>query len=148
MRYQNHHLPTLKPEGFSFIEVMVVIIILGLLAGLVGVSLFDSAAQAKVDTTVVQIRGLGSALDLYRLHNSRYPQTEQGLAALVKKPEVGVIPKNWNGPYIKSKKVPKDAWGTDFKYTSDGREYQIISLGADTVEGGAEEDADISSDDL
>ena len=81
--------------GFSFIEVMVVIIILGLLSSIVGVYLFDSAEKAKADATKTQIRGLETALDLYRLHNSRYPSSEQGLKALLQRPEVGLIPKNW-----------------------------------------------------
>ena len=76
-----------RSRGFSFIEVMVVIIILGLLSGIVGVYLFDSAEKAKVDATKTQIRGLETALDLYRLHNSRYPTSEQGLKALLDKPE-------------------------------------------------------------
>ena len=76
-----------------------VIIILGLLSGIVGVYLFDSAEQAKADATKTQIKGLETALDLYRLHNSRYPSNEQGLKALLSKPGVGVIPDSWNGPY-------------------------------------------------
>ena len=82
-----------RRKGFSFIEVMVVIMILGLLVGIVGVSLFDSASQATVDATKTQIRGLETALDLYRLHNGRYPTTDQKLSALLERPEVGIIPK-------------------------------------------------------
>ena len=95
-------------RGFSFIEVLVVIIILGLLSGIVGVYLFDSAEQAKADATKTQIKGLETALDLYRLHNSRYPSSEQGLKALLSKPEVGVIPDSWNGPYLRGKNLPKE----------------------------------------
>ena len=84
-------------RGFSFIEVMVVIIILGLLSSIVGVYLFDSASKAKADATKTQIRGLETALDLYRLHNSRYPSSEQGLIALLNRPEVGLIPKTGMG---------------------------------------------------
>ena len=135
-------------KGFSFIEVMVVIIILGLLSSIVGVFLFDSAAKASVDATKTQIRGLETALDLYRLHNSRFPTTEQKLNALLTKPEVGIIPKNWNGPYLRSKNLPSDGWGNPFRYTSDGNDYEIISMGADGVEGGSELDADISSSQL
>ena len=98
-------------QGFSFIEVLVVIIILGLLSGIVGVYLFDSAEQAKADATKTQIKGLETALDLYRLHNSRYPSSEQGLKALLSKPEVGLIPESWNGPYLRGKNLPNDmAW--------------------------------------
>ena len=136
-------------HGFSFIEVMVVIIILGLLSSIVGVYLFDSAAKAKADATKTQIKGLETALDLYRLHNSRYPSTEQGLKALLTKPEVGVLPKNWNGPYLRGKNLPEDSWGSPYRYLSgNGNNYEIISLGADGIDGGTDLDADINSKDL
>ena len=136
-------------RGFSFIEVMVVIIILGLLSSVVGVYLFDSAEKAKADATKTQIRGLETALDLYRLHNSRYPSSEQGLKSLLEKPEVGLIPKNWNGPYLRGKNLPEDGWGSPLLYISEnGNEYEIISLGADAIDGGVGLDADISSSDL
>lgn len=138
-----------KKRGFTFIEVMVVLIIVGLLSGIIGVNLFDAASQARVDATKTQIQGLSGALDLYKLHNGKYPSSDQGLSALLKKPEVGVIPKNWNGPYLRSKNLPTDAWDTNFKYSSDeGRNYEIVSLGADSATGGTEENADISSNDL
>ena len=136
-------------RGFSFIEVMVVIIILGLLSSIVGVYLFDSAEKAKADATKTQIKGLETALDLYRLHNSRYPSTEQGLKALLTKPEVGVLPKNWNGPYLRGKNLPEDGWGSPYRYLSgNGNNYEIISLGADGIDGGTDLDADINSKDL
>ena len=136
-------------RGFSFIEVMVVIIILGLLSSIVGVYLFDSAEKAKADVTKTQIRGLETALDLYRLHNSRYPSSGQGLKALLEIPEVGLIPKNWNGPYLRGKNLPEDGWDSPFRYISEnGNEYEIISLGADGIDGGTDLDADISSSDL
>ena len=135
--------------GFSFIEVMVVIIILGLLSSIVGVYLFDSAEQAKADATKTQIKGLETALDLYRLHNSRYPSAEQGLKALLEKPEVGIIPKNWNGPYLRGNNLPEDGWGSPYRYLSvNGKNYEIISLGADGTDGGTDLDADINSGDL
>ena len=136
-------------RGFSFIEVMVVIIILGLLSSIVGVYLFDSAEKAKADATKTQIRGLETALDLYRLHNSRYPSSEQGLKALLERPEVGLIPKNWNGPYLRGNNLPEDGWDSPFRYISEnGNEFEIISLGADGIDGGVDLDADISSSDL
>ena len=136
-------------RGFSFIEVMVVIIILGLLSSIVGVYLFDSAEKAKADATKTQIRGLETALDLYRLHNSRYPSSEQGLKALLEIPEVGLIPKNWNGPYLRGKNLPEDGWDSPFRYFSEnGNEFEIISLGADGIDGGVDLDAEISSSDL
>ena len=136
-------------RGFSFIEVMVVIIILVLLSSVVGVYLFDSAEKAKYDATKTQIRGLETALDLYRLHNSRYPSSEQGLNALLEIPKVGLIPKNWNGPYLRGEKLPEDGWDSPFVYISENaNEYEIISLGADGIDGGVDLDADISSSDL
>ena len=139
-----------KRRGFSFIEVLVVVIILGLLSGIVGVYLFDSAEQAKADATKTQIKGLETALDLYRLHNSRYPASEQGLKALLNKPEVGLIPESWNGPYLRGKNLPEDGWGNEFRYSAkdNGRDYEIISMGADGVEGGTDLDEEISSSDL
>ena len=136
-------------RGFSFIEVMVVIIILGLLSSIVGVYLFNSAEKAKADAAKTQIRGLETALDLYRLHNSRYPSSEQGLKASLKRPEVGLIPKNWNGPYLRGNNLPEDGWDSPFRYISgNGNEFEIISLGADGIDGGEDLDADISSSDL
>ena len=149
--YLNRKLKTngRRIRGFSFIEVMVVIIILGLLSSVVGVYLFDSAEKAKADATKTQIRGLETALDLYRLHNSRYPSSEQGLKALLERPEVGLIPKNWNGPYLRGNNLPEDGWDSPFRYISvNGNEFEIISLGADAIDGGVDLDADISSSNL
>lgn len=137
-----------RPRGFTFIEVLVVLIILALIAGIVGTQLLGEAERAKVDATRIQIRSLESALSLYRLHNSRYPTSEQGLEALLRQPEVGNIPNNWQGPYITSNSVPRDGWKNPFVYISDGQDYTIISLGADGEEGGSDLDADISSKEL
>ena len=134
--------------AFTFIEILVVMIILALIAGIVGTQLIGEAEKAKADTTRIQIHALTSALDLYRLHNSTYPTTDQSLRSLVLRPEVGTIPPNWQGPYITSKTIPKDGWGRDYLYQSDGRAYIIRSLGADGQEGGSDLDADISSDQL
>jgi general secretion pathway protein G len=135
-------------SAFTFIEILVVMIILALIAGIVGTQLIGEAEKAKADSTRIQIRALTSSLDLYRLHNSTYPTTEQGLRALVLRPEVGTIPPNWQGPYLTSKTLPADGWGREFLYQSDGRAYTIRSLGADGQEGGSDLDADLSSDQL
>lgn len=132
--------------GLTFIEILVVMIILALIAGIVGSQLIGEAEEAKVKTTRIQIQSLMETLDHYRLDNSTYPTTEQGLQALVTEPEVGNIPRGWQGPYMR--RVPQDGWGQDFVYQSDGRNYTITSLGADGVEGGSELNADISSNDL
>jgi general secretion pathway protein G len=136
------------PGGFTFIEVLVVMIILALIAGIVGTQLLGEAEKAKAEATRIQIHSLDSALSLYRLHNSTYPTTEQGMEALLTRPEVGNVPDQWQGPYIKSNRVPQDGWKRPFVYLSDGRDFTIISLGADGQEGGSELDADISSKDL
>lgn len=137
-----------RPQGFTFIEVLVVLIILALIAGIVGTQLLGEAEKAKAEATRIQIHSLESALSLYRLHNSTYPSTEQGLAALLKKPDVGTIPEQWQGPYVTGNNLPKDGWKHDFIFISDGRDFTIISLGADGQEGGTELNADISSKNL
>jgi len=137
-----------KLQGVTFIEILVVLIILALIAGIVGTQLLGQAEKAKADSTRIQIRSLVSALDLYRLNNSTYPSTEQGLKALVQKPEVGIIPKSWQGPYINTHNIPTDGWGNEFVYRNNSGRFVIISLGADGVEGGQDLDADISSDSM
>ncbi len=122
-----------KRKGFTLLELMIVIIILGMLAGLIGLKLIKRGEEAKVTLTQVQMKNLEEALNLYKLHNSLYPTTEQGLKALVEKPKIEPIPKNWKGPYIE--KVPKDAWGNDFIYISDGKHFTLISPGPDGEEG-------------
>jgi general secretion pathway protein G len=120
-------------RGFTLIELMVVIVILGLLAALVAPKFLKRGEEAKVTTTEVQMKNIEQALKLYKLHNSFYPTTEQGLKALVEKPEEDPVPKNWKGPYIE--KIPKDAWGNDFIYISDGKQFNLISPGPDGEEG-------------
>ncbi len=137
-----------RPEGITFIEVLVVMIILALIAGIVGTQLLGEAEKAKVNATKIQIHSLESALALYRLHNSTYPTSDQGLRALLSKPDVGTIPEQWQGPYIKANRAPRDGFGHEFVYLSGGRDYEIISFGKDGQEGGSELDADISSKDL
>ena len=137
-----------KLSGFSFIEILVVMIILALIAGIVGTQLLGEAEKAKADATKIQMKSLEAALDLYRLHNSTYPTSEQGLEALIAKPELGRVPASWQGPYLNANKTPLDGWKNPYVYESDGRSYEIRSLGADGAEGGSELDADISNKDL
>ena len=120
-------------RGFTLIELMVVIVSLGLLAALVAPKFLKRGEEAKVTTTEVQMKNIEQALKLYKLHNSFYPTTEQGLKALVEKPEEDPVPKNWKGPYME--KIPKDAWGNDFIYISDGKQFNLISPGPDGEEG-------------
>ena len=155
MRSRLAALPPARPirsarslPGFTLIEVLVVLVILALLAGIVTTQLLAPAEEAKADATKVQVKAIMAALDLYRLHNSTYPTTEQGLAALLRKPEVGIVPDTWRGPYLNSNNLPTDGWKRQFLYTSDGRTYVITSLGADGTEGGTGLNADIRSTDL
>jgi general secretion pathway protein G len=138
-------------RGFTLIEIMIVIVILGLLAALVGPKLIGQSDVAKVGDAKVQIRNLESTLKFYKLDNGVYPTTEQGLQALVTKPTVGTIPKNYReGGYLESKSVPKDPWGNDYVYLSPGEhgDYDLCSYGADGVKGGEDKNADLCSWDL
>ncbi len=136
-------------QGFTLIEIMVVIIILGLLAGLVLPKFLGQEEKAKREVAKTQIRSLESALDAYKLDNGFYPSTDQGLDALIKKPESGRIPDKWrDGGYLKPARIPKDPWNHDYVYLSpgnEGREYEIVSYGADGEPGGDGNNADIES---
>ncbi len=132
--------------GFTLLELMVVIVILGLLAALVVPKLIGQSEKAKQTAARVQIRSLEQALQLFKLDNGFYPSTEQGLAALVRAPEVGRIPKNYRqGGYIE--RIPNDPWGSQYVYLSPGAhgDYDISSYGADAMPGGDGENADINS---
>jgi general secretion pathway protein G len=132
--------PKNKTQGFTLIEMLVVLAIITLLATLVGPKLFSKVGSSQIKVAAAQIELLSSALDTYRLDVGRYPTTEQGLAALRKPPE-GV--KNWDGPYL-SKKIPNDPWDTAYHYKRPGTEnpYALYSLGRDAVKGGEKEDKD------
>jgi general secretion pathway protein G len=132
--------------GFTLLEIMVVIVILGLLAALVVPKLIGRTEEAKRTQTRIQIRNLEQALQLFKLDNGFYPSTEQGIDALVRAPEIGRVPKNYRkGGYLD--RVPKDPWGNNYVYVSPGTQgdYDISSYGADSVAGGEGEDADINS---
>lgn len=136
-------------EGFTLIELMVVIVILGLLVGVIGFRLLGRTEEARRTATILQIRSLMSALQLYKLDNGVYPTTEQGLEALVRMPTAGSTPRNYPaGGYLEGGRVPLDPWGNPYIYLSPGganREFEIKSLGADGKEGGEAENADIES---
>ena len=136
----------LNNRGFTLIEIMVVIVILALLAALVGPKIMGRSDDAKIADAKVQIRNLESALKLYKLDNSVYPTTEQGLQALVTKPASGQIPKNYKAEgYLENKNVPKDPWGNDYVYLSPSEhgDYELCSFGADGAKGGEGKGADI-----
>ncbi len=135
-------------RGFSLIELMVVVIILGILAMYIGPKLMGRTEDAKIIQTRVQIESLETALKLYKLDNGVYPGTEQGLQALVEQPDTGVLPKKWRkGGYLEKGRVPKDAWGNEYIFLAPGTnsDYDIISYGADGVPGGEDENKDINN---
>src|SRR5574342_319027 len=134
-----------RRRGFTLIEILVVIIVLGLLAALVGPQIFGRVSEAKTATARTQIELLGLALDNYRLDNGSYPTTEQGLAALEERPTREPLPPNWKGPYLR-KALPLDPWGRPYVYRSPGEHdpsgYDLATLGRDGQPGGTDEDAD------
>ena len=135
-------------SGFTLIELMVVIVILGVLAGLIVPRIMSRPEEAKQVKARLDIVALETALKLYKLDNGVYPSTEQGLQALVSMPDSGTIPKKWKpGGYLDKGKVPKDPWGNEFVYLSPGThgDFDIISYGADGVGGGEEANQDVNS---
>jgi general secretion pathway protein G len=133
-------------SGFTLIEVMVVVVILGILAGLVVPRLLDRPEEARRTKAIMQIKSLEEALALYKLDNGMFPEASQGLEALVEKPEKGRIPPKYReGGYLD--KIPKDPWNNDYVYLSPGinGDYDLISYGADGESGGEGNDADIKS---
>jgi general secretion pathway protein G len=133
-------------RGFTLVEIMVVVVIIGILGALVVPKLLGRTGESRVVAAKVDIASLMQALKLYKLDNQRYPTTEQGLQALVTKPTTGPAPNSWKvGGYID--KLPKDPWGNAYQYLSPGvhGEVDVFSLGADGQPGGTGEDADIGS---
>lgn len=130
--------------GFTLLELLVVIVIIGLLAAYVGPKYFAQLGKSEVTIAKAQIEAFEKSLDTFRLDVGRYPTTEEGLAALQVAPATAGA--KWNGPYMK-KGVPPDPWGNPYQYKAPGSkaEFEILSLGRDGKAGGAGEDADISS---
>ena len=135
--------------GFTLIELMVVIIILGLLAAIVMPRIVGETDKARYGAALAQMRILEDALKRYKLDNGVFPTTEQGLEALVRRPTSGVLPRGWpEGGYLDKQEIPRDPWGNPYIYISPGQhspDYDIKSLGADGVEGGDGYNADIES---
>lgn len=133
-----------RPGGFTLIELMVVLVIIGVLAALVVPNVLDRADDARVTAARTDVANLTQALKLYKLDNLRYPSTDQGLQALVARPSAGPQPLNWK-PYLD--KLPQDPWGQPYQYLNPGLkgEVDVFSFGADGKSGGTGRDADIGS---
>ena len=130
-----------KQRGFTLLELLVVIVIIGLLAGYVAPRYFSQVGRSEIQVARAQIESLEKALDQYRLDMRRYPSTEEGLQALIAKPAEAQA---WSGPYLK-KAVPLDPWGRPYVYRTPGQkgEFELVSYGRDGRPGGTGEDADI-----
>jgi general secretion pathway protein G len=132
-------------QGFTLVEMLVVIAIIGLIMGLIGPRVLNYLSESKVKAAKIQMQSFASALDLFNLDAGRYPSTSEGLDALVHRtPGVAA----WNGPYLKGGNVPMDPWGHAYIYRAPGEHspFDIVSLGADGAEGGSGVAADISLD--
>jgi general secretion pathway protein G len=131
-------------RGFTLVEILVVITIIGLIMGVVGPRVLDRLTESKVKAAKIQIESFTSALDLYFLDVGRYPSSSEGLGALVQRP--GSMA-SWNGPYLRGAGVPNDPWGNAYVYRSPGRQgpYDIVSYGSDGQEGGTGLAGDIAN---
>lgn len=135
--------------GMSLIEILIALTLLGFTATFIAGKVFDSLNEGSVQAAKIQIKKLGERLMDFRRHCGSYPTSEQGLDALINKPTSGrECPRYQPGGYIADGKIPRDPWETEYIYESDGRTYEIISYGADKIEGGEGFDADISSKDI
>ena len=146
--HTNRKLPVVGQRGFTLIEIMVVVVIIGILAALVGPKLFGQVDRARISAAKAEISTIENAMKFYRLDNFVYPSSEQGVEALVNKPNDPNV-KNWNpGGYLE--RLPTDPWGNPYIYRNPGTEGEIdvLTLGADGIEGGEGNNADIGNWDL
>ena len=131
-------------SGFTLLELLVVLGIIALLAGIVGPQVMKHMGDSKTKAAKVQIEDLAATLDMYKLDVGRYPSSEEGLNALIEAPDTA---KRWNGPYLQKSKIPLDPWQQEYHYVAPGEhgKFDIFSLGADGKEGGEGEDQDVVS---
>jgi general secretion pathway protein G len=131
-------------SGFTLLELLVVLGIIAMLAGIVGPQVMKHMGESKIKAAKVQIEDLASTLDMYKLDLGSYPTTEEGLSALIESPDSS---KRWNGPYLRKSKIPLDPWQNEYHYVSPGEhgKFDLFSWGADGKEGGEGEDQDLAS---
>ena len=131
-------------RGFTLLELLVVLGIIAMLAGIVGPQVMKHMGESKTKAARVQIEDLAAALDMYKLDLGNYPTSEQGLKSLIESPDSA---KRWNGPYLRKAKMPLDPWQQEYHYVSPGEhgKFDLFTLGADGKEGGEGEDQDIAS---
>jgi len=144
-KHQSRRARKRSERGYTLVEILVVITIIGLLMALVGPRVLNYLTESKVKATKIQIQSFASALDLFYLDTGRYPTSAEGLSVLVVRPGAGIAV--WNGPYLKGGLVPNDPWGKPYVYRSPGEHgsYDLVSLGSDGQEGGTGTAADITS---
>jgi general secretion pathway protein G len=132
-------------QGFTLIELLVVLLILGMIAGIAGPQVMNYLGDSKTKAAKLQISELEGTLDLFKLDVGRYPDSQEGLQALVQAP--ASVGDRWHGPYLKKKAVPKDPWGNDYQYAAPGKHghFDIVSLGADGREGGEGDNKDVAN---
>ena len=138
------HIKKDKQAGFTLLELLVVLGIIAMLAGIVGPQVMKHMGESKTKAAKVQIEDLSATLDMYKLDAGSYPSSEQGLEALIEAPDTA---KHWNGPYLSKAKIPLDPWQNEYHYVSPGEHgrFDISSMGADGKEGGTGEDQDVVS---
>ncbi|MFC1884869.1 type II secretion system major pseudopilin GspG [Thermodesulfobacteriota bacterium] len=138
-----------KEKGFTLLEILIVVAILGILAGFVAVRVMDRPGEARTTKAMVEIETLEKALKLYKMDNGFYPSTDQGLSALISKPTTGRMPVKWReGGYLEKGMLPKDPWGREYLYMSPGvhlPDFDLWSYGLDGEEGGEKENADVTN---